>query len=51
MYFIEHIGYGPLTNEGEVFALTFEFEQDAKDYLANCGELKNLGNEWEVRRV
>lgn len=51
MYYIEHLGYGSLTNEGGVFALTFETEQDAETYLANCGEIENLGKDWKIHRV
>lgn len=51
MYCIEHIGFGPLTNDGEIFALTFETEQDAETYLASCKELENLGKDWVVRRI
>ena len=49
MFSIEHIGYGLLTNEGETEPLQFASEAEAREYLANCGELDNLGTDWEIR--
>ena len=49
MFYIHHIGYGALTNEGETKPLQFASEAEALEYLANCGELDNLGIDWEVK--
>lgn len=49
MYYIHHIGHGPLTNHGEDDPLTFKSEAEALQYLADCGEVDNVGTEWEVR--
>ena len=51
MYYIEHIGFGPLTDDSGLFALTFETYADATEYLEGCGEGKNIGTEWSVQVV
>lgn len=48
MYTIEHIGYGPLTNEGETEPLQFTSEAEAREYLAACDELDNLETDWRI---
>lgn len=45
-YAIQHVGYGLVTDGGEV--VTFTSESEAIDYLRNCNELAWLGADWEV---
>lgn len=45
---IVHVGHGLLTNEGEAEPLEFADRAEAIQYLANCGELENLGTDWVI---
>ena len=48
-FYIEMVGYGLLTNQGETDPIEFSSIQEARAYLKACDELQNLGTEWMIR--
>lgn len=51
MFIIHHLGHGPIPNEDNTAPLQFISESEAREYLAACSEIDNIGIDWRIKRI